>query len=92
MFLLIDSDGYVRYIATTNVDGNPDTIHTRLESDSSEESVRGFFDIMPSIEDYSLADIENEPVSIQNRILEDMKNSEFDINIKNYNLESEVVF
>lgn len=92
MYLLIDSDGYVRYIATTNVDGNPDTIHTRLESDSSEESVRGFFDIMPSIEDYSLVDIENEPVSIQNRILEDMKNSEFDISIKNYNLESEVVF
>ena len=92
MYLLIDSEGYVRYIATTDVDGNPDAIHTRLESDSSEESIKGFFNIMPSIEDYSLVDIENDPVSTQNRIFEDMKNSEFDVNIKNYNLESEVVF
>lgn len=92
MFLLIDNEGFVRYLATTDTNGNPDAIHTRLNVDKSESSISEFFRIMPEIEDYSLVDIENEAESMKSTILSDMKESDFDINIKSYNFESEVVF
>lgn len=92
MFLLIDDQRTIQYIATIDRNGNPSAIHTRTDVDSSEESVKKFFDLMPSLDEYHLVDVNNDPISVQEKILEDFKESLSDISIDDYDLESEVIF
>jgi len=91
MFLLSDTEGYIRYVLTLDDEGMINAIHTPTDKTQSEDDIKDFMRIMQTIEDYKFIDISGDPVSLQDKILEDFKESENDINVKDYTFESVVV-
>lgn len=91
MFLLSDTEGYIRYVLTLDDEGMINSIHTPTDETQSVQDIKDFIRVMQTIEDYKFIDISGDPLSLQDKILEDFKESEDDINVKDYTFESVVV-